>query len=151
MTRRGSRCRFRASAGSEVGSAIVEFAVLGIVLLGVLVEVIVLFGTLQRSTLATSAAAREVGRAVVLAESIDDAAARSGVVVDQAATNHGLPADSLHATVDGELARGARLRVTVATEVPLVQIPFLGPVWPSLSVPVESTHVVQVDRYRSFP
>ncbi len=43
------------------------------------------------------------------------------------------------------------LRVAVTTEVPLLRIPFIGPVWPSLAVPVESTHVVQVDRYRSFP
>ena len=135
----------------ERGSAVVEFAVLGIVLLGVLVEVIVLFGTLQRATLATSAAAREVGRAVVLADSLDDAAQRSAIVIDQAAANHGLAPESLDASVDGELVRGSRLRVTVATEVPLVRIPFIGPVWPSLSVPVESTHVVQVDRYRSFP
>ena len=129
----------------------VEFAVLGVVLLGILVEVIVLFGTLQRATLATSAAAREVGRAVVLADSLDDAAARSAVVMDQAAANHGLAPENLDASVDGELVRGARLRVTVATEVSLVRIPFIGPIWPSLSVPVESTHVVQVDRYRSFP
>ena len=129
----------------------VEFAVLGVVLVGVLVEVIVMFGTLQRATLATSAAAREVGRAVVLADSIDDAAERSAVVVDQAARNHGLAPGALDPTVDGELARGGRLRVGVRTEVPVLQIPFIGPVWPSLAVPVESTHVVQVDRYRSFP
>ena len=141
----------RARRNDERGSAVVEFAVLGIVLLGVLVEVIVMFGTLQRATLATSAAAREVGRAVVLADSIDDAAARSDVVVDQATRNHGLAPGSLHPTVDGQLERGARLRVAVTTEVPLLQIPFIGPVWPSLAVPVESTHVVQVDRYRSFP
>ncbi len=143
----GTRCRAR----NEAGSAIVEFAVLGVVLLGVLVEVIVMFGTLQRATLATSAAAREVGRAVVLADSIDDAATRSAIVIDQATRNHGLAADSLHASLDGELARGERLRITVATEVPVLRIPFIGPVWPSLSVPVAATHVVQVDRYRSFP
>lgn len=143
--------RNRSGRDRERGSAVVEFAVLGVVLLGVLVEIIVMFGTLQRATLATSAAAREVGRAVVLAESVDDAASRSAAVVDQAEGNHGLPAESLRASIDGELTRGARLRITVATEVPLVRIPFIGLVWPSLSVPVESTHVVQVDRYRSFP
>jgi Flp pilus assembly protein TadG len=141
----------RSGCDREQGSAVVEFAVLGIVLLGVLVEVIVMFGTLQRATLATSAAAREVGRAVVFADSLDDAASRSAIVMDQAAANHGVAPESLDASVDGELVRGSRLRVTVATEVPLVRIPFIGPVWPSLSVPVESTHVVQVDRYRSFP
>lgn len=135
----------------ESGSAIVEFVVLGVVLLGVFVEVIVMFGTLQRATLATSAAAREVGRAVVLADSIDDAGSRSAIVIGQATANHGLPAESLRASLDGELARGERLRITVATEVPVLRIPFIGPVWPSLSVPVEATHVVQVDRYRSFP
>ena len=124
---------------------------LGVVLLGLLVEVIVLFGTLQRATLATSAAAREVGRAVVLSDSLDDAASRSAIVMDQAAANHGLAPESLDASVEGELVRGAQLRITVATEVPLVRVPFIGPIWPSLSVPVESTHVVQVDRYRSFP
>lgn len=123
---------------------------LGIVLLGVLVEVIVMFGTLQRATLATSAAAREVGRAVVLSESVEDASERSGVVLAQVERNHGLRAGSLHPSIDGPLARGQRIRVTVSTEVPLVRIPFIGPVWPSLSVPVSSSHVVQVDRYRSF-
>ena len=124
---------------------------LGVVLLGVLVEVIVLFGTLQRATLATSAAAREVGRAVVLADTLDEAASHAAIVMDQAAANHGMAPESLDASVDGQLVRGARLRVTVATVVPLVRVPFIGPVWPSLSVPVESSHVVQVDRYRSFP
>lgn len=135
----------------EAGSAVVEFAVLGVVLFGVLVEIIVMFGMLQRATLATSAAAREVGRAVVLADSVDDASSRSATVIEQAARNHGLAPGALHPSVHGELVRGERLRVTVATEVPLVRIPFVGPVWPTLAVPVESTHVVQVDRYRSFP
>lgn len=135
----------------ERGSAVVEFAVLGVVLLGVLVEVVVMFGTLQRAALATSAASREVGRAVVLAESIDDASSRAAIVVHQAEGNHGLPSGSLQPSLDGQLARGARLRVSVATEVPVLRIPFVGSVWPSLSVPVEATHVVQVDRYRSFP
>ena len=141
----------RSRSVGEAGSAVVEFAVLGIVLLGVLVQIIVIFGMLQRATLATSAAAREVGRAVVLADSIDDAAARSTIVIDQATKNHGLAPGSLHPSVDGEIVRGARLRIAVTTEVALLQIPFIGPVWPSLAIPVESTHVVQVDRYRSFP
>ena len=121
-------------------------------LLGVLVEVIVLFGTLQRATLATSAAAREVGRAVVLS----DSARRRCVALgrrDRPGRGEPRPRAETPRTpsVDGQLARGAHLRVTVSTEVPLLRIPFIGPVWPSLSVPVEATHVVQVDRYRSFP
>lgn len=134
----------------ERGSAIVEFVVLGVGLFGVLVQVIVLFGVLQRSTLATAAAAREVGRAVVLAEDDADAARRAQRTVEQAGANHGLGAGSLEARVSGHVARGERIRVSVSTEVPVLQIPFIGPVWPSLSIPVEAAHVVAVDRYRSF-
>jgi hypothetical protein len=39
--------------------------------------------------------------------------------------------------------------VHVRTEVAVFRIPFLGDVFPSVSVPVEATHVVQIDRYRS--
>src|SRR6185312_5183134 len=104
----------------ERGSAIIEFSVLGTLIFGVLIHAVVLFGVLHRATLATSAAAREYGRAVVIADSEDEAAAR------------------------GEL-----LRVRVQTDVAVLRIPFVGEVWPSLSVPVEATHVVQLDRYRS--
>jgi hypothetical protein len=135
---------------SDAGSAVIELAVLGVLLFGVLVETIVLFGVLQRASLATSAAAREVGRVVALAGSDADAAARAAQVTAETARNHGLAAADLHPRVSGTVARGAHLRVEVATSVPLVHVPFLGPVWPSLSVPVEAEHVVRVDRYRSF-
>lgn len=140
----------RVRGHGSTGSAVAEFAVLGVFVFGVLVRVIVLFGTLERATLATSAAAREVGRVVVLAESDGDAARRGGLVVEQAARDHGLPPGSLEPRVEGAVTRGARVRVTVRTEVPVLRVPFIGAVWPSLSIPVEATHVVQVDRYRSF-
>ena len=57
----------------ERGSAIVEVAVLGSLVFGVLIHVLVVFGTLHRATLATSAAAREYGRAIVIADSEADA------------------------------------------------------------------------------
>jgi hypothetical protein len=133
------------------GSSIVEFAILGSLVFGVLVQTVVLFGVLHRATLATSAAAREYGRAVVVADSPEAASTRGALVVEQAARNHGLPSGSLHATVEGQRVRGELLRVHVRTDVAIFRIPFLGDVWPSVSVPVEATHVVQVDRYRSGP
>ena len=51
--------------------------------------------------------------------------------------------------VQGRRARGELLRVHVRTEVAVFRIPFLGDVAPSVSVPVEATHVVQIDHYRS--
>ena len=135
---------------SERGSSIVEFSVLGVLGFGFLVQVVVLFGVLHRATLATSAAARELGRVVVLAESEAEATRLGGGVVEQAAQNHGLSVSALRPSIDGRVARGERLRVTVRTDVAVLRLPFVGSLLPSLSVPVEATHVVQVDRYRSF-
>ncbi|MSO36764.1 MAG: hypothetical protein EXQ69_00760 [Acidimicrobiia bacterium] len=132
------------------GSAIVEFVVLGSLVFGVLVEAVVLFGSLHRATLATSAAAREYGRAVVIADSEQGAVWHGAAVVAQAARNHGLPAGTLSATVEGGRRRGDVLIVRVRTSVPIAQLPFVGAVWPSFSVPVEASHAVQVDRYRGF-
>lgn len=128
-----------------------EFAVLGSLIFGVLIQMVVLFGGLHRATLATSAAAREYGRAVVLADSESDAVRRGALVVGQTAVNHGMAPDALHASVSGRRARGELLRVTVRTDVPVVQVPFLGAVWPGVSIPVEATQAVQIDRYRSGP
>ena len=41
------------------------------------------------------------------------------------------------------------LVVRVRTEVPVASIPFIGSVVPGLTVPVEATHAVRIDRYRS--
>lgn len=135
----------------ERGASIVELSVLGTLIFGVLVQAIVLFGTLHRATLATSAAARELGRVVVLADSEQEATMHGAQVVEQAARNHGMPAGSLRLAVEGRRGRGELLRVRVATTVPVVRIPFVGAVLPGLAVPVEATHVVMVDRYRSAP
>jgi hypothetical protein len=135
----------------EDGSSIVEFTLLGTLVFGVLVQAIVLFGVLHRTTLATSAAAREYGRAVVLADSAEEAAARGALVVEQAARNHGLPEGALQPSADGTRARGEVLVVHVRSSVPVFRLPFIGAVWPSVAVPVEATHAVQIDCYRSRP
>jgi hypothetical protein len=142
---------FTAFDRSERGSSIVEFSVLGVLGFGILVQVVVIFGVLHRATLGTSAAARELGRVVVLADSETDANRLGDMAVEQAARNHGLPAGALRPSIEGRVARGEQLRVTVRTDVAVLRLPFVGSVVPSLSVPVEASHVVRVDRYRSFP
>jgi hypothetical protein len=134
---------------SDRGSAIVEVAVLGSLVFGVLIHVLVVFGALHRATLATSAAAREYGRVIVVADTEAEAARRGAAAVMLTAHNHGLAADALHASVVGLRRRGAVLLVRVRTEVPVASIPFLGSVVPGLTVPVEATHAVRIDRYRS--
>jgi hypothetical protein len=134
---------------SERGSAVVEMAVLGSLVFGVLIHVLVVFGALHRATLATSAAAREYGRAIVVVDDESEALSRGDAVVELVARNHGLAPDALHASVVGVRRRGAVLVVRVRTEVPVASIPFIGAVVPHLTVPVEATHAVRLDRYRS--
>jgi hypothetical protein len=136
-------------SGRERGSAIVEVAVLGSLVFGVLLHVLVVFGSLHRATLATSSAVREYGRVIVVADSEAEAAHRGASVVAQIARNHGLAPDALHASAVGFRRRGAVLVVRVRAEVPVASIPFLGTVVPGLTVPVEATHAVRLDRYRS--
>ncbi len=133
----------------EQGNAIVEMAILGSLIFGVLLHVLVVFGSLHRATLATSAAAREYGRAVVVADSEADAVRRGDLAVELAGQNHGLDPGSLHAAVVGLRRRGEVLVIRVHTDVPVARIPFLGAMLPSLRVPVEATHAVRLDRYRS--
>jgi hypothetical protein len=131
------------------GSAVVETAVLGSLVFGVLIHVLVVFGSLHRATLATSAAAREFGRTIVVADSEADAARQGRVAVELVARNHGLAPEALHATVVGVRRRGAVLVVRVRTEVPVASIPYIGSVTDGLAVPVEATYAVRLDPYRS--
>lgn len=135
----------------ERGTAIVEMAVLGSLVFGVLLNVIVVFGALHRATLATSAAARELGRAIVVADGEADAARRGAEVVETVGRNHGLAPGALRPSVVGPRRRGAVLVVRVRTEVPVARIPFLNAEVPGLVVPVEARHAVRLDRYRSGP
>ena len=132
----------------ERGSAIVEMALLGSLIFGVLVNVVVIFGALHRATLATSAAAREYGRAIVVADSEAEAATRGAATVELVGRNHGLTPGALTSTVDGLRRRGAVLVVRVRTDVPIARVPFIGSIG-GLTIPIEATHPVRLDRYRS--
>ena len=134
---------------TEDGTAIVEIAILGSLIFGVLIHVLVVFGALHRATLATSSAAREYGRAIVVADSEAEAATRGDAAVELAGRNHGLAPGALRPSLVGVRRRGEVLVVKVRTDVPIAGIPFLGSVWPGLAVPVEATHAVRIDRYRS--
>ena len=133
----------------ERGNAVIELAILGSLIFGVLIHVLIVFGALHRATLATSSAAREYGRAIVVANSEAEAAQRGDAVVELAGRNHGLAPGALHASFGGLRRRGEILVVRVRTEVPIATVPFIGSIWPDLTVPVEATHAVRIDRYRS--
>ena len=136
---------------SEDGSAVVETAVLGSLIFGLIIQSIVLFGALQRAALATSAASREVGRVVVLSLGDPEAAMRARYVVITAARDHGLGDNDLAVSVSGARTRGGFLRVEVRTNVRVFGIPLLERFIPSPSIPVVATHTVRLDKYASAP
>ena len=137
--------------GREDGSAVVETAFLGSLIFGIIIQSIVLFGTLQRAALATSAASREVGRVVVLSQGDPEAAMRARYVVIAAARDHGLGDDDLAVSVTGARSRGGFLRVEVRTNVRVFGIPLLERFIPSPTIPVVATHTVRLDKYASAP
>ena len=137
--------------GREDGSAVVETAFLGSLIFGIIIQSIVLFGTLQRAALATSAASREVGRVVVLSLGDPEAAMRARYVVIAAARDHGLGDDDLAVSVTGARTRGGFLRVEVRTNVRVFGIPLLERFIPSPSIPVVAAHTVRLDKYASAP
>ena len=114
----------------------------GASIFGVLVQAIVLFGVLHRATLATSAAAREYGRAIVVADSPEirpNGAARWWSSRPRATTVFRRVRCRRPSRVGGPAVSCSK--VHVRTEVAVFRIPFLGDVIPSVSVPVEATHV----------
>ena len=137
--------------GREDGSAVVETAFLGSLIFGIIIQSIVLFGTLQRAALATSTASREVGRVVVLSQGDPEAAMRARYVVIAAARDHGLGDDDLAVSVTGARSRGGFLRVEVRTNVRVFGIPLLERFIPSPTIPVVATHTVRLDKYASAP
>lgn len=145
MIRRRSGKRLR---GAE-GSAVVEVAVLGSLVLALLSHAVVTVGSVQRMALATSLAAREGGRAAMLATSPEEARADLHAVVAEVVRNHGLARDSIAVAVTGGLSRGGWLSVSVTGRVQVVRLPF-GGASGVLALPVEGRWTARVDRYRSI-
>lgn len=131
------------------GSAVVEMAVLGSLLLAVLSQAVVSVGAVQRMALATSLAAREGGRAAMLADNPAEAWAALDAVVGEVVRNHGLARDSIVVAVTGGLSRGGRLSVSVNGRVELARLPF-GGASGAIALPVQGRWTTRVDSYRSF-
>ena len=79
---------------NDDGNAVIEFVFVALLVLIPLVYLIVAVAVVQRSRLATTDAARDVGRAIATADRIADAPARAQAALRIALVNQGLrPAD----------------------------------------------------------
>jgi hypothetical protein len=147
----------------ERGAAVVELLVVFVTLLVPLVYAMVVMADVQRALLATSSAAREVGRVYVTGSDRRDAERRAGLAYREVLGTYGMDAGSPRAgmrlqvgcpagvgsgCVDG-FGPGAEVRVVVTYRVPVARLPFLGAVaGPGLTV--GATHHTRVDRFRGL-
>lgn len=146
----------------ERGAAVVEFVVVFLALLVPLVYAIVVMADVQRAMLATSSAAREVGRVYVTAgdrpaaagrverayaEVLGSFGLRPGQGRDRLVLDASCPAGPA-GCVDG-FGPGAEVRVVVTWRVAVARLPFLG-VLAGPSVTVGATHRTRADRFRGF-
>lgn len=137
----------------ERGSAVLEFILVGMLLLVPLVYLIVSLGLIQGQSLGAEAAARHVARAVATAEDLEDARIRADAVLVAVSEEYGLENVelSLRCTPAGATCprAGATLHVTVRTAVPLPLVPPVLGLEQIAAIPVEASAVQKVSRYWS--
>ncbi len=137
----------------EGGSAVVEFVVLGVLLLIPLVYLVLTLARVQAGSYAVSQAAREAGRAFVTAETDGNATARAQAAARLAFADHAFE-DSGRVTIACDatpcLRPDGRVVTAATVRVPLPLVPsFVRHVIP-MAVPVSASHLSTVDRFRGL-
>ena len=143
------------SAGDDRGAAMIEFIVLGVGIIVPLAYLAISAVTVQAAAFASTQAVREAGRAFSAASTAQEGRARARVAAQLAFADHGitLPPGALRITcAEGEcLAPGSVVEVDLAWSVPLPWLPGSLAADVPARVPIEATHRVPVDDYRSSP
>lgn len=153
MTRVLSALRARLRASDE-GSAVIEFVVLGVLLLIPLVYLVLMLGRLQAGAYAVSAAVRESGRAFVTADSEVAGQARAEIAARLAFENQGFGGSGglrITCSTSPCLQPGAEVRSSATVRVPLPLIPAFARSVVPLEVPLSAENVSRVDRFRALP
>lgn len=141
----------------EDGNALVEFTYLAVLLMVPLVYVLTAAFQVQRAAFGVTEAARQAGRAYATADDPASGTARARTAARLAMKDQGLSCSTCLTGPSGDLAPDSRVTVTVRynVELPVLGVFFGGATGPS--IPVSSTHVEVVDRFRqtgavvSFP
>lgn len=140
-----------ALADPESGSAVVEFVFLAVLLMVPLIYLVMTLAALQAGAYATTAAAREAGRAFVTAAKTEQALARAEAAAEVAFGDYGLAADGalqISCTADPCLSPEGTVQLTATTRVSLPFVPDAFREMVPLSVPVSATSMATVDRFR---
>ncbi len=138
--------------GPERGSAVVEFVVLGLLLLVPLIYLVLMMARLQAGAYAVSMAGREAGRVFVTAPDETSALARADAAARIALADHRFgPEEStvqITCTEAPCLTPGGAVRVHVAVQVPLPLVPAFARGAIPLQVPVSADALATVDTFR---
>jgi hypothetical protein len=140
--------------GGERGSAVVEFLGVSLLLLVPIVYLVLTLAQVQAAAFAAEGAAREAGRILARAETLEDGAGAARLAVELAFEDQGLDVDGAGAlqvscTEEPCLAPGARVVITVATSVDLPLVPDVVVDAVPATVPVSATHVAAVPEFRA--
>ena len=133
------------------GRAIVEFLVVGLLVLVPIVYFVVTLSRVQAAAFAASTASREAGRAFTTATTEDDAYVRAGAAARISFEDYDFGADgTVGLSCDGSPCLRPEGRVeavaTVRVRLPLIPDLLSGTI-PAV-LPVSATHVATVDRFR---
>lgn len=148
--RRWHRLRAVSDAEQEQGGAIVEFIFLGVLILVPLIYLVMVAGRIQAGSYAVTFAAREGGRAFVTSPSEGAAGARAQAAARLAFDDQGFAGGTIDIACSDSpcLSPSAELRVTAEVRVPLPLVPaFVADAVP-LSVPVSTSYVATVERFK---
>jgi Flp pilus assembly protein TadG len=141
----------------EGGSAIVEFIFVAVVVLIPLVYLVVAVAVVQRSRVSVTNAARDVGRAVAIARSQDEAELNAPTALRLALQNQGMSvndaelryvpalADCDSTAVSPDLAPGSEFAVCVITHQDLPAVPA---VLSGRGVTLIGRYLVHIDEFR---
>ena len=137
----------------DSGSAVVEFVGASLLLLVPLVYLILTLAQLQAAVFASESAAREAGRLVVRAETLDEGLGRAQAAVELAFADQGIAvsgADTLTVTCDEQrcLTPGGLVRLEVRATVVLPGVPSFVRNHVPAEIPVVAEHVAVVNEFR---
>lgn len=135
--------RVRGFCRDDRGGAIVEFQVLGLLLLLPVVYIVLATLDVQRTVYGVTQSAREAGR--VAATTGDERLARTAAAVSL--RDQGVDPGTTSVSFDCQPDCGESITVVVQTRVPLPYLPETLVQAGGLAIPVSATHVAALDRY----
>ena len=147
--------RARSGGGSDDGNALVEFLGAALILMIPTLYLVLTLGRVQAAAFAAQGAAKDAGRAISIADTVDGGLDRARSAVAVALADQGFDDDpSAALTVvcsAGCVDPGAEIATTVRINV---TFPGLGGgpgSWLPLSIPVSAHVVTPVDEYKEAP